>query len=192
MSFAKSVPEGLKLLECEWGVGGKNSPIRYIPERDPVQEALEKNKKTNFLKLTLLNMGSELKVALWASGTPKQFVLRVRSVIHACKQMKHDVKYLNAKEAVAMANLDLDIKKEEYVQVCSSERKKNKGNSGEGIPAASESVVAAKTAYDKTKQALEAAKLATLTEIVKAFELYGNLLSNEARQPWDKIVHRPK
>jgi hypothetical protein len=48
MSFTKSVPEGLKLLECEWGIGGKNSPIRYIPEKDPVQEALEKNKKTNY------------------------------------------------------------------------------------------------------------------------------------------------
>ena len=45
VSFAKSVPEGLKLSECERGVGGKNSPIRYIPEKDPVQEALEKNKR---------------------------------------------------------------------------------------------------------------------------------------------------
>ena len=71
MSFAKSVPTGLKLLECERGVGGKNSPIRYIPEKDPVQEALEKNKKTNYFKLTLPNTGSELKVALWVSGTPK-------------------------------------------------------------------------------------------------------------------------
>ena len=77
MSFAKSVPEGLKLTECERGIGGKNSPIRYIPEKDPVQEALEKNKKSNYFKLTLPNTGSELKVALWASGTPEQF-------IHAC------------------------------------------------------------------------------------------------------------
>jgi len=51
MSFAKSVPKGLQLLECERGVGGKNSPIRYIPEKDPVQEALEKTKKTNYFKL---------------------------------------------------------------------------------------------------------------------------------------------
>ena len=47
MSFVKSVPEGLKLSECERGVGGKNSPIRYIPESDPIQEALEKKKKVN-------------------------------------------------------------------------------------------------------------------------------------------------
>jgi len=114
MSFAKSVPKGLKLSECEQGIGGKNSPIRYIPEKDPVQEALEKNKKTNYFKLMLPHMGSELKVALWASGTPEQFILHVLSAIHPCKQMDHDVKFSNAKEAVANAILDLEIKKEEY------------------------------------------------------------------------------
>jgi hypothetical protein len=188
MSFTKSVPKGLKLLECEWGVGGKNSPIRYIPEKNPVQEALEKTKKTNYFKLTLPNTGSKLKVALWASGTPEQFILHVSSAIHSCKQMEHDVKYLNTKEEVTTANLDLDIKKEEYAQVCTLEKRKNKGYPGEGASAASESLVAAKTAYDKAKQALEATKFAAAMKIAKAFKLYGNLLSNEARQPWDTIV----
>jgi hypothetical protein len=98
MSSAKSVPEGLKLLECERGDGGKNSPIRYIPEKDPVQEALERNKKTNYFKLTLPHTGSELKVALWAPGTLEQFVLHVRAAIYACKQMEHDVKFQKAEE----------------------------------------------------------------------------------------------
>jgi hypothetical protein len=186
MSFAKSVPKGLKLWECEQGIGGKNLPIRYIPEKDPVQEAPEKTKMTNYL--TLLNTSSELKVALWASRTPEQFILHVRSAIHTCTKMEHDVKYLNAEEVVATANLDLDIKKEEYAQVRTSEKRKNKGNPGEGTSTASESQVAAKTAYNKAKQAVEAAKLAAMTEIAKALELYGNLLSNEARQPWDKIL----
>ena len=35
--------------------------------------------------------------------------------------------YLNSDEAVAMANLDFEIKMEEYVQVHTLERKKNKG-----------------------------------------------------------------
>jgi hypothetical protein len=52
MSYAKSVPEELKLSECKWGIGGKNSSICYIPEKDPVQEALETNKKTDYFKLT--------------------------------------------------------------------------------------------------------------------------------------------
>jgi hypothetical protein len=100
----------------------KNSPIRYIPEKDPVQEAFEKTKKTNYFKLMLLNTGSELKVALWASRTPEQVILHVSAAIHACKQMEHAVKYQNAKEAVATTNLDLEIKKEEYAKVRTSEK----------------------------------------------------------------------
>jgi hypothetical protein len=45
--------------------------------------------------------------------------------------------------------------------------------------------------YQKAKQAVDAvdaAMLTTMMEGVKAFELYGNLLSDEARQPWEKIV----
>ena len=110
------MPEGLKLLEHERGAGGKNSPIRYISEKDPAQEALKKTKKTNYFKSTLPHMGSKLKVMLWASTTPKQF-LHVRSAIHACKQMEHDLKFSNAKEAVATVLLDLEIKKG---RVCTS------------------------------------------------------------------------
>jgi len=87
MSSAKTFSEGLKWIECEQGVRGKNSLIRYIPEQDPVLDALEKGKKTTYVKLTLPN---ELKVAVWASGTPEQFLLHVRSAIHACKQMGLD------------------------------------------------------------------------------------------------------
>ena len=78
MSSAKAFPEGLKWIECERGVGRKNSPILYIPEQDPVQDALEKSKKTTYVNLTLPNTGNELKVAVWASGTPEQFVLHIK------------------------------------------------------------------------------------------------------------------
>ena len=65
-----------------------NSPIRYIPEKDhPVQEALLKNKMTSYFKLMLPHTGSKLKVALWASRTPEQFILHVCSAIYAFKQM---------------------------------------------------------------------------------------------------------
>ena len=41
MLLSTAEPEGLKSVEYEHGVGGKNSPICYIPEQDPIQEALE-------------------------------------------------------------------------------------------------------------------------------------------------------
>ena len=77
MSFTKSVPKGLKLSECEHSIGGKNSPICYIPKLDPVQEALEKKKKVTYFKLTLPSTGSEMSVAQWTTETPEQFLLHV-------------------------------------------------------------------------------------------------------------------
>ena len=40
----------------------------------------------------------------------------------------------------------------------------------------------------KSTQAEDAAKHAVITEEAKAFELYGYLPSNEARQPWEMIA----
>ena len=133
-------------------------------------------------------MDSKLKVTLWASGTPEQFILHVCSMIHTCKQMKHDVKYSNAKEAVATVLLNLEITKDEYVQVCNQERKKTKGNKGGSNPTNSESLEAAKSAYENAAQVVDATQLAIMMEGAKAFKFYRNLLSDEARQPWEKIV----
>ena len=69
-----------------------------------------------------------------------------------------------------------------------NQRKKTEGNKRESTPAASESLVAGKLAYTKDAQAVDAAKLAAMTEGAKAFGLYGNPLSDEAKQPWEKIA----
>ena len=75
MSSEKTAPTGLKHQECERGRGGEKAPIRYVPERDPVQEALDL--KPESLKCTLAN-GSETRVTVWSGhGTNKQFVLHV-------------------------------------------------------------------------------------------------------------------
>ncbi len=77
------------------------------------------------------------------------------------------------------------------------EKKENKGNKPEGKPEGSKSEVtspdsealtAAKALYEKALKAVETAKLAVTTAGAKLFELYGNLLSDEARQPWEKII----
>eukprot|EP00804_Cyclotella_cryptica_P003036 CCRYP_006032-RA/>CCRYP_006032-RA protein AED:0.40 eAED:0.83 QI:0/0/0/1/1/1/3/0/432 len=165
MSSVKAIPKGLKWVECERGVGGKNSPIRYIPEQDPVQDALAKDKKTTYFKLTLPNTGNELKVAVWASGTPEQFLLHVRSAIHACKQMGLDADFAAAEKAVETAKIEAELAKQEYVTVRNAEKRRraiNKRRRGCGF--------------------------AVATAGAKPFELYGNLLSDEARQPWEKII----
>jgi hypothetical protein len=182
MSFAKSLPEGLKLSECERGIGGTKSPIHHIPEKDPVQDALKRHKNTNYFKLTPPHMGSKLKVALWASRIPKQFILHVLSAIHAWKQMEHDPR---PKRLLQMQHLTWRSRRRSMLMQL---REKTKGNKGESAPTASESLVAAKSAYKRAAQALDAAKLTVITEGANAFKLYRYLLSNEARQPWEKIV----
>ena len=89
MSAIKWIPKEFKMVECEWGMGWKNSPICYIPilEQDTIQDALEKSKKTTYFKLTLPYMGNKLKVAIWPSRTPEQFLLHVRTAMHVCKQI---------------------------------------------------------------------------------------------------------
>eukprot|EP00804_Cyclotella_cryptica_P005440 CCRYP_002984-RA/>CCRYP_002984-RA protein AED:0.40 eAED:1.00 QI:0/-1/0/1/-1/1/1/0/366 len=191
MTSVKAFPKGLKWIECERGVGGKNSPVRYIPKQYPVQDALEKNKKTTYFKLTLPNTGNELKVAVWASGTPKQFLLHVQSPIHGCKQMGLDTSFEEAARAVETAKLDMDIAKGEYTQLHNAEKKKKGGKGdapGTTTKAAPPALAEAKALYNKALKALEAAKLAVTTAGAKPLELYGNLLSDEAHQPWEKII----
>ena len=71
------------------------------------------------------------------------------------------------------------------------QEKKNKGNKPKGSRSEvtnpdSEALSAAKAAYEKALKAIQEAKLAITTAGAKLFELYGNLLSDEARQPWEK------
>jgi hypothetical protein len=89
-----------------------------------VQDALEKNKKTTYFKLTLPNTRNELKVAVWVSGTPEQFLRHIRSEIHTCKQMGLDTSFTEAERAVETAKLDAEIAKGEYTQLCNAEKKR--------------------------------------------------------------------
>eukprot|EP00804_Cyclotella_cryptica_P007807 CCRYP_001401-RA/>CCRYP_001401-RA protein AED:0.43 eAED:1.00 QI:0/0/0/1/0/0.5/2/0/261 len=167
MTSVKAFPKGLKWIECERGMGGKNSPVRYIPEQDPVQDALGKNKKTTYFKLTLPNTGNALKVAVWASGTPEQFLLH-RGLLKWPK-----------------------IAKGEFTQLRNSEQKK-KGGKGDAPGTTTEAVAPtldeAKAIYDKALKALEAVKLSVIMAGAKSFKLYGNLHSDKACQPWEKVI----
>ena len=88
----------------------------------------------------------------------------------------------------ATAELDGELAKMEYAQVCSSEHKKNNGNKSEGTIPDSEDLVVTKANNKKVIRAYEAAKLTVTMEVAKLFEVYGNLLSDKASQPWEKII----
>ncbi len=81
MSSKKVAPAGLKHQECEHGRGEKKASIQYIPECDPIQEALDLNPESR----TLTN-GSEPRVTVWSRhGTNKQFVLHINNAYSTCK-----------------------------------------------------------------------------------------------------------
>eukprot|EP00804_Cyclotella_cryptica_P004160 CCRYP_014541-RA/>CCRYP_014541-RA protein AED:0.42 eAED:1.00 QI:0/0/0/1/1/1/2/0/283 len=102
-----------------------------------------------------------------------------------------DTSFADAEKAVKTAKLDTEIAKEEYTQLRNSEKKK-KGNKGDSPGTTTEAVppalAEAKALYDKALKALEAAKLAVTTAGAEPFKLYGNLLLDKARQPWEKII----
>ena len=72
MLLSKAVPEGLKRVECECGIRGKNSPIWHILEQDPIQEALEMKHQPKSFKLSLPS-GSEMRMVRWVSGILSTF-----------------------------------------------------------------------------------------------------------------------
>ncbi len=83
----KTTSNGFKWIECECGIGGKNSPKCYIPKQDLINDVIENNKKSKYFKLTHLYTGNKLKVAIRASGILGKFILQVCNKIHACKQI---------------------------------------------------------------------------------------------------------
>jgi hypothetical protein len=129
-------------MEHEHGIGGKNSPIHYIPEQDPIQEALETKHQPMSFKLTL-PMGSEMRITRWASGTPEHFLIHVRGAIHAIKEMGLNIKFQEAVDAAEYATWVLEIAKTGYKQ----EQKK-----GEGDEVPQQAVGAGKASTAKPKK----------------------------------------
>ena len=95
-----------------------------MPKQDPIQDALKTKKKSNHFKLTLPETGSETQVTLWASGTPKHFLIYMHGVVNVIQQMGLDSKFNEASDAVKNLRLDLDIAKDAYSKAKREHKKK--------------------------------------------------------------------
>eukprot|EP00804_Cyclotella_cryptica_P006309 CCRYP_010148-RA/>CCRYP_010148-RA protein AED:0.43 eAED:1.00 QI:0/0/0/1/1/1/2/0/386 len=170
MSAEKMAPIGLKNQECERGRGGEKAPIRYVPDRDPVQEALDIKPET--LKCTLANW-SETRVMVWSGhGTKEQFVLHVTKAYSTAKKMGLIPACDDAEKAYESTKGDWKAVLHELADDPLSKTEKEK----------------------KTTESLslKADMLALRTKMtdsaLEVFQLYANLLTEEACQPWDLIV----
>ncbi len=56
-------------------------------------------------------------MAIWASGTPEQFLLHVCNAVHVCKPIGLDTSYANATMALEAAYCKLDAVKTKYAQL---------------------------------------------------------------------------
>ena len=158
----------------------------------------------------LPNTGNKLNVAICANGTSKQFLLHDHTAMHVCKQIGLDTKEANAMMALEAAQCELNATKAEYAKLARTTKKntklqkekdenqasnvqkkakelKEKGeNPAPDINIDASILAAAKKACKEATKKMEEAKLVVATAGAKLFKLYGNLLSDKARQPWEK------
>eukprot|EP00804_Cyclotella_cryptica_P012152 CCRYP_009841-RA/>CCRYP_009841-RA protein AED:0.19 eAED:0.61 QI:0/0/0/1/1/1/2/0/435 len=166
--MSKAVPDGLKPQECERGSGRVKPPIPYIPEKDDLQEAVE---STATIKLTLPTK-VELRVSVWSRGTPEKFLVHVQQAIAAIKAKGLQEAY----ERLVRAEKECTEKLEEAVL----SRDLTEGEVRDDS--------ALSKAIDKATEAQTKAKSAVEQVANQIFQLYSNFLSEEARQPWSKIL----
>ncbi len=102
-----------------------------------------------------------------------------------------DTNYADATKALAAA---LDTAKMEYSQLARAMKKKAKeqkekdANPDLDTNAMLFFLAAAKSACNDAAAKVKETKLAVMMAGVISFELYINLLSDEARQPWEKVM----
>eukprot|EP00804_Cyclotella_cryptica_P019249 CCRYP_006145-RA/>CCRYP_006145-RA protein AED:0.47 eAED:0.41 QI:0/0/0/0.5/1/1/2/0/578 len=170
MITSKAVPDGLKSQECERNLGQNKPPVPYIPERDVVQDALAVDTTASTMKLTLPGK-VELRVSVWSHGTPEQFLMHVQAALDAVRQKGLDVAF------------DRVCKDQKVcIKKATKDEEAFKSYSGSDVNPPEEK------AYEKALEATTKADKAVTSVINQVFSLYSNLLTEEARRPWKKIV----
>ena len=122
------------------------------------------------LKLTLSHK-VELHVPVWSKGTPEQFLVHVQQALEAISQKGLLASYEKAKKD-----------KEEWTE------KLNKATEALGRYTGEDANPPKKKAADKANEAVAQVNEAVESIANQVFQLYSNLLTEEARRPWNKIL----
>jgi hypothetical protein len=214
MSFAKSVPEGLKPQECKHTKLPEPPPVPYVPDKDEVQEEVAKLRnlkiKTSLAKDTTLNF------LVWhKNGTQEVFLMHVTAVLDAIKKRgmfnnydKAQKAYEDAKKAVDLVEAGLallngtssgsrkDCKKKALAKAKEAlaktpETKSETKEAEEATKVTKDTMKAGFQAnLEKAKKAMEDTKGAMTTVASHMFVFYLNLLSPESKYSWNMIVSK--
>jgi hypothetical protein len=169
MSTAKNLPEGLKHTESEWNLNYRPA-VLYIPEKDPLAEAI--TDKVSSLKIQLPG-ASKLYMSIWHSGTQEEFLIHVQNAKSIIYKKGWTDTYNTEEDKVT--------KSEAVIETCQAVIA---GTSTES----SMTVQEACTELTKRKASIKQSKILMSDIAAKMFQLYANLLSEELRSHWDKIV----
>ena len=195
MSKSKSVPDGLRDQECERGSRTKRPPISYVPAVDPVQDAVSGTKKYP-LKIKLPD-NTEFSVPIWNTGTPEAFLIHVQQALGACRRKGFFEDHETAKFAESEHN-DAAVTFREAIAKA-KEPKGKKGSKkdpilqkGEESPDDVPAQVSEPSDLAESLKGALARRRSARQKKAKAaeefFSLYANLLGEDARFQWDKIV----
>ena len=134
---------------------------------DDLQEAVDSS--ANMLKL-LLPHKVELRVPVWSKGIPEQFLMHVQQALDASRQE-------DLQTALEKAVKD---KEECMKKLTKASEALNYKGKDENPPK--------KKAVEKASEAVSHEEETIESLIALVFQLYSNLLSEEARRPWIKIL----
>ena len=148
--------------------GGYKPPIPYIPEKDAIQEAVDSS--ASMLKLILPHK-VELRVPIWSKGTSEQFLVHVQQALDAIRQ-----KGLESAIEKAVKDEEESTQRLQQAQEAFADYQGTDEN-----PPEKKAVQNATTAIAREEETYKSL-------ITQVFQLYSNLLMEEARRPWNKIL----
>ena len=175
--FAKSVPEGLKFIVWAWHRGKEFSHLLHSQEVSCSRGPREKQKKPTTSSWHYLTWAASSKSHYGRPGLPSSlYCMCARWFMNAnwwsMTSSSPEQRRLLQLQCWTWRSWKMSMHK------FTTWRKKAKGNKWESTSAASNSVEAAKSAYQKVTHAVDASKTSHTMEGAKVFELYWNLLSN--------------
>ena len=190
MSSEKTVPSTLRHQEVERGHYGRNAPIRYVPEKDPITDSLTETTTTyNTVKLP---GGTKTTVRVWDGKGNNEafldFVIASHGLMNRCGHWKDledtETALCNAQEALKKAETALEAAAKEEAKW----KKKDTPNAADKLARSTEKKAAAAKAVADAESLVEDAQKKFAAAAEKPFEFYGSNLSQGEQTSWDKIV----
>ena len=197
MSLQGEIPKGLKDQECERGGvwASSQTPVRYVPEVDPVADRTIRDSKT--LKVTLPNSNkTEYRIPVWSGGTNEDFLIHVNEALSAIEKLELYSRFEQAQQAFEANATDIRFAKQATRRKASSATPESaddpEATTAPQVPVTTPTATMTASAPPQSLLELELEKADLRKALVRAgkafFSTYEMMLADHPKQVWDKIV----